>query len=182
MINMNDESSESLCADGHTQIYICLPQNNWLRAKTLGTWVEMLLPPPPALLLAYLPALPDLITCFYLKAKRLNWQQGHCPILLLMVRRGGRKNRISLDKHAVPTLSTVGGLVGGVGTRPCVLIRIRNSQMTISIMSPGCIALALSPRRECRGTRASVCTSMPEISGSFSLKTEPSKVTAIPVT
>lgn len=25
MIYMNDESSESLCADGHTQIYICLP-------------------------------------------------------------------------------------------------------------------------------------------------------------
>lgn len=28
MINMNDKSSESLSADGHTQFNICLPQNN----------------------------------------------------------------------------------------------------------------------------------------------------------
>lgn len=28
MIHMNDKSSESLSADGHTQFNICLPQNN----------------------------------------------------------------------------------------------------------------------------------------------------------
>lgn len=28
MIYMNDKSSESLSADGHTQFNICLPQNN----------------------------------------------------------------------------------------------------------------------------------------------------------
>lgn len=28
MIYMNDKSLESLSADGHTQFYICLPQNN----------------------------------------------------------------------------------------------------------------------------------------------------------
>lgn len=57
MIYMNDESSESLCADGHTQIYICLPQNNWLQAKTLGIQRgEKILSPPLTL--------PDLITCF----------------------------------------------------------------------------------------------------------------------
>lgn len=43
---------------------------------------------------------------------------------------------------------------------PYILIRIPNSQMRISIMSPQWIAVALSPQCERLSTRASVCMSM----------------------